>query len=332
MAKRKGKEQPTQVPVDRLTVHEWYELSKNPLIGAPDLLAPHRERICALVVDGRAFGDHFVDEPRYFETDLLANVLVSCEVDTQIASVKSLSERPGKNTPDFEAVLVDGNLVRIEVTQSADAPLRTYVGALRHIFRPVQLTWRADAAICSRIRGMHIIFSFPGNAPHGQDRHRVGEEILSILRRIDRRWVTLCYRLRPPTDCVVLTELGVTWVIRSMSEAEPQVQFRPSLTLPNADRVVDAAVAILANKKAKFRDYSDSGAFKVWLAVFASDGISAVGLSAIQKMRNKSAALNPAPFSRLMIANHAAGLLLESDMSKPAIYRSLSEYREISRA
>jgi len=330
--KRKGKEHPIEVPADRLTVREWYELSKNAPIGAPDLLAPHRERICALVVDGKAFGDHFVNEDRYFETDSLANVLVSCEVDIQIASVKLLSERPGKNTPDFEAALVDGNLVRIEVTQSADAPLRAYVGALKHVFRPVQLTWRADAAICSRIRGMHIIFSFPGKAPHGQDRHRVGEEILSILRRIDRRWVALCYRLRPPADCPVLTELGVTWVIRSTSEAEPQVQFRPSLTLPNADRVVDAAVAILANKKAKFRDYSDSGAFKVWLAVFASDGISAVGLSAIQKMRNVSAALNPAPFSRLMIANHAAGLLLESDMSKPAIYRSLSEYREISRA
>jgi hypothetical protein len=95
---------------------------------------------------------------------------------------------------------------------------------------------------------------------------------------------------------------------------------------------VDAAVAILANKKAKFPDYSDSGAFKVWLAVFASDGISAVGLSPIQKMRNVSAALNPAPFSRLMIADHVAGLLLESDMSKPAIYRSLSEYREIPRS
>src|SRR6516162_1329986 len=141
MTKRKGKEQPTQVPVDRLTVHEWYELSKNPLIGAPDLLAPHRERICALIVNGRAFGDHFVDEPRYFETDLLANVLVSCEVDIQIANVKLLSERPGRNTPDFEAVLVDGNLVRIEVAQSADAPLRGYAGALKHIFRPMQPTW-----------------------------------------------------------------------------------------------------------------------------------------------------------------------------------------------
>jgi len=327
--KRKGKEQPIEVPADRLTVRDWYELSKNPPIGAPDLLAPHRERICALIVDGKAFGDHFVDEPRYFETDLLANVLVSCEVDIQIASVKSLSERPGKNTPDFEAVLVDGDLVRIEVAQSADAPLRAHVAALKHVFRPVQLAWRADAAICSRIRGMHIIFSFPGNAPHGQGRDRAGEEILSILRRIDRRWVALCYRLRPPADCPILTQLGVTWVIRSMSEAEPQVQFRPSLILPNADRLVDTAVAILANKKPKFLDYSDNGAFKVWLAVFASDGISAVDLSAIQKMRNVSATLNPAPFSRLMIADHVAGLLIDSDMSKPAIYRSLTEYREM---
>jgi hypothetical protein len=114
-----------------------------------------------------------------------------------------------------------------------------------------------------------------------------------------------------------------------MSEAEPQVQFRPSLILPNADRLVDTAVAILANKKPKFLDYSDNGAFKVWLAVFASDGISAVDLSAIQKMRNVSATLNPAPFSRLMIADHVAGLLIDSDMSKPAIYRSLSEYREM---
>ena len=330
--KRKGKEQQIEFPADRLTVREWYELSKNPKIGTPDLLAPRRERICALVVNGKAFGDHFVDEPRYFETDLLANVLVSCEVDIQIASVKLLSERPGKSTPDFEAVLVDGDLVRIEVAQSADAALRGYVGALKHVFRPMQPTWRADTAIYSRIRGMHIIFSFPGSAPDGQDRYKAGEEILSILRRVDRRWVALCYKLRPPADCPVLTELGVTWVIRSMSEVEPQVQFRPSLTLPDADRVVDAAIAILAGKKAKYPDYSDGGTFRVWLAVFASDGISAVGLSAIQKRRNGSAALNPAPFSCMMIANHVAGLLLDSDMSKPAIYRSLSEYREIPRS
>ena len=117
---------------------------------------------------------------------MLAIALVSCDVDSQIASVASLPERPGKNTPDFEAVLVNGGMVRIEVTQFADALLRAYIGNLNSIFTPVQEEGRAAAEICSRIRGGCMSSSqFPRGAPHGRERQKAGKEIMSILRRID---------------------------------------------------------------------------------------------------------------------------------------------------
>lgn len=314
-----------------LTVREWYEQSKNPPIGADDLLAPRRARICALNFDGVAFGNTFVDEDRYAERDMLANVVVACGVDTEIKGVTTLPVRRGKNTPDFAACLISGETVRVEVTRFADALVHAYMGDLHNVFTSLQEAWRADAAINTRIRGMHVIFYFPSEAPRGHDRSRARDEIMSILRRIDRISIADHYVYEPPDDCQVLRSLGVTWTVRPVDDGDAKVQFRPSLTISDASRAVEAAPVVLASKKSKYSDYSDDGTVAVWLAVFMSDGISGVGLTAIQILSEHVERLEPSPFARLMIANHVAGLTIDQDKAKPAIYQSLSGYRVIAR-
>lgn len=315
----------------RLTVRDWYGQVKNPPIGAPDSLAPRRERICALVFDGLPLGEHFVDEPRYEESDMLANVLVACDVDREIASIESLPERGTKRTPDFEALLRGGRAVRIEVTQFADRAVRAYMGDLNSVFTPAQAAWREDAEILARIAGMHIFFDFPDDAPRGQSRRTAADEILRVLRSIEPADVRPMHLTEPPADCKLLKSLNVLWAISAMGQADTRVQFRPPLTLADAGRVIAASSDTLRDKKGKHSDYSDNGQHDVWLAIFVSDGVSYVGLTAIQEMADNAANLDPHPFERLMIGNHVAGVLLDSKQ-RFAIYRSVSvPYREIAR-
>ena len=115
---------------------------------------------------------------------------------------------------------------------------------------------------------MHVIFYFPSEAPRGHDRKRARDEIMSILRRIDRISPAAHYVYEPPDDCPTLRALGVTWNVRPLAGGDTKVQFRPSLTISDASRAAEAAPVILANKKAKYPDYSDNGTVDVWLAVF----------------------------------------------------------------
>ena len=316
-----------------LSVREWYEESKTIVVGAPDLLAPRRDAICRLGIDGRPFGEHFVDEPRYVESDLLANVLVACSIDSELSDIRSLPERSGTNTPDFEAtILSDHSRARIEVTQFTDALVRAYMGDLNSVFTPLQTAWRADAKISQRIHGMHVVFYFPLEAPRGRERGRARDEILSILRRIDRVSIAFGYRFNVPENCEVLRARDVTWSVTHLGDTEAKVQFRPSLTIPDATRIVNAAERILVDKKLKYPSYSDNGTVPVWLAVFVADGISGVGLTAIQTLSENVHSLKPDPFDRLLIANHVAGLRIDRDPSVPAIYQSLTTYREVSRS
>jgi hypothetical protein len=72
--------------------------------------------------DGRPLGDHPVESSgkRFGERELLAMLLVSCDVDGEIRSIHTLEARPTIATPDFEATLRNGSVARIEVTRFAD--------------------------------------------------------------------------------------------------------------------------------------------------------------------------------------------------------------------
>ena len=312
---------------EHITVREYYERTKREVIGAPSSLAPMRERIYSFVFDGKAFGDHYVDEPKYAECDMLANVLAWCAEDGEIVGIDSLVERKGTQTPDFEARLNDGRTVRIEVTQFADRKVRAYVGDLNEVFNRVQAARAEDAALAAHIAGMHFVFRFPADTPHGADRAKAAGEVLRTVRSVDKNALRPTTWYRPPTDCTVLVSHGVTWGVSATGKPDTRVQFRPSLTLPTSGGMIDAAADVLSHKRSKHAGYSDGGAVEVWLAVFVSDGVSPVGLTAIKEMARRAASVDPLPFARLMIGNHVAGLLIPAEGGAPAVYRSVSERR-----
>ncbi len=144
------------------------------------------------------------------------------------------------------------------------------------------------------------------------DRQRARDEIMSILRRVNRASVTGSDVYNVPPDCPILRQLGTTFTIRT--EASPgQVQFRPSLMIASAEGMVEAAPTVIQAKKDKFAGYSDDGALPVWLAVFVGDGISYLGLTAMHQLAASAAILEPAPFERLLIVNHVTGLRIDAE-------------------
>jgi hypothetical protein len=196
---------------------------------------------------------------------------------------------------------------------------------LNAVFTPVQERWQSDADLVVRLRGLHVVFYFPYGAPRGVNRNVATNEILEVLRSIDAEGVRPAYVMEPSPACPVLRSLDVTWS-GNKKQADTRVQFRPSLTISDAGRVIDRSSGIVVNKKGKFSDYSDGGRYPVWLAAFVADGISGAGLTAIQEIAQNVKDLEILPFQRLMIANYGvAGLVVEANTAKPAIYQGLGE-------
>src|SRR5581483_4700254 len=152
------------------------------------------DRVCSIVFDGIPLGDYPIEPAgnRFGEKEMLAMVLVSCEVDRCIESIQSLSERPGENTPDFQAKLQDQSLIRIEVTRFADSVVSAYMSNMNAMFNIVQATRRRVPSLEKHITGLHITFDFQV-APRPNLRNAVAEDIVRLLFHIDRSRIRLCY-------------------------------------------------------------------------------------------------------------------------------------------
>lgn len=279
-------------------------------------------RICAIVFDGVPLGDHPVESSgnRFGEKELLAMLLVSCEIDNEIRSIRTLEARPGTPTPDFEATLRSGAIVRIEVTRVADELIAPYMGNMHALFNVVQATRKDDPALEARISGLHVLFEF-NDAPRAIVRQRAADEIVRLLYGIQRDAITLCRVIAAAPEFPELQRLGATWTVMAANQPETFVRFRPPLELADNTRMVKAAPTVLESKTRRYAEYSDNSTVPVWLGAFVTDTISGVGLTAIQKLASDVDQLDPGPFQRVMIGNFVAGILIDST---GAVYRSVS--------
>jgi len=299
-----------------------YYASFNRLEGPGDeYIYARRTRILALNIDGIPFGDWPLDHPKFPEADMLANALASNHIDGEIDSIRSLPERGTVPTPDFEATLRSGAVVRIEVTTFADPVVRRYVGDLNSIFTPLQSQWPTDPEIAQAMKGIRIVFSFPGPTPPANQRQAVRDEILSIMRRVDTNLARSLNRFAVPSDCPVLQGLGASFILRPTEAAAGELKYDPNRDVATVDGIVDAAAPILASKIAKFDDYSAGGTIPVWLAIFVGDGISYKGLTAIQKLAHSELRVDPGPFDRLLVGNYVVGFYINREPpDSPAYY------------
>jgi hypothetical protein len=70
----------------------------------------------------------YVDEPRRAEAGMLANMLDSCDVDSEVCAIGPLTERQGQECPGFRSDMRDRAVVRVEIAPFADALVRAYMG------------------------------------------------------------------------------------------------------------------------------------------------------------------------------------------------------------
>lgn len=282
-------------------------------------------RVCALMFDGTPLGNHPEETSgnRFGEKESLAMVLVSCEVDSEIQSIRTLEARPNTNTPDFEARQVNGSIVRIEMTRFADELIAEYMGNMNALFNIVQAVRRDNATLAAHIEGLHVLFDFD-EAPRALFRHAVADEMVQLLLGIQRESATVFEVLEPPPECHQLRRLGVTWAVMAVDQPETYVRFQPPLDLADHRRMVSTAPTVLESKKRRYQQYSDSGSVPVWLAVFVADTISGSGLTAIQTLAGDVSQLDPAPFQRIVIGNFVAGIIIDSERSE---YCSVSSGR-----
>ena len=114
------------------TVRDWDEAHRTKVYGAgvgPSLIDTRAERALGIVIDGQPLGDHLLppdssptineDVKKVNERIVVAKLLVAADLDGQLESLTSLKERP-QPTADFDAMLHDGQLVKIEVSSLAD--------------------------------------------------------------------------------------------------------------------------------------------------------------------------------------------------------------------
>lgn len=279
-------------------------------------------RWCALVIDGRQFGDHPMPDPHFEEKAALAIILVSCGVDQDVVCARRLEERQTVHTPDFEAMLRNGQTVRIEVTQFNDQDAMTYQNQWNAVFGIVQHRRAEDPTLRQHLCGLGIVFEIPRASPKFEIASDVAEEILSLLRSIDRNIVR-----RPvvvPEAFPALHYCGATYQIADTGLSHSTVRFALPLGISDPQRILASVPVRIAAKAAKHFDYSDGGAVPVWLAVFARDEAAGYNLTAIQELARTAKEVTVEPFERLMIANTVAGLLVDANRMGPAYYRSLT--------
>ena len=254
-------------------------------------------------------------------------LLVSCEINTEIRSIRTLEARPSISTPDFEATLMNGSVVRIEVTRFADELIAKYIGNMHALFNIIQASRRNDSALEAHIRGFHVLFDFD-EAPRPLIRRAVADEVVRLLYSIRRDAIVLCSVIGAAQEYPELQRLGVTWAVMAADQPDTYVRFRPPLELADNARMVKAAPTVLDSKKGRYLEYSDGNTVPVWLAAFVTDTVSGVGLTAIQKLATDVDQLDPSPFQRVLVGNFVAGILVDS---AGAVYRSVSGNRTLLR-
>jgi hypothetical protein len=313
------------------TAREYFERTKLIVHGAPDSMLERRERWYALVIDDTPFGEHDASEPHFEERAALAMILVSCGVDREISHIRRVEERQDAHTADFEAELNDGRIVRIEVTQFNDQDALTYQNHWNAVFDIVQERRRADANLSKHLVGLGVVFDIPNASLPYSIKQEAAGEILSVLTELDPSAV-LRNSVVVPDKYPILHHCGARYCIADRAAPETSVKFTLPLGLSDVDRILDSVPVQLAKKAAKYGGYSDAGKVPVWLAVFARDEASGFNLPAIQEMMSNAKSIEVEPFERLMVANMVAGLLVDADRSRPAVYQSLTvSRREVPR-
>jgi hypothetical protein len=291
--------------------------------GAPGLTNTRLHRMLALKFDGRPLGDHELPHENekeklkhVNEMEALAYALVGCDVDLEIADVETLSPRPGKATPDFEAILRGGRRVRIELSRLTDEDEKRYLDVLGKIARMVE---KKLAGIDGTGGGGEVVFRFYGDTPPTvSDVKAASAEVVQvIIEQVARASPSSrLYAVGPERP--TLHALGTYWALRDR-EGPTRMSVDPSRQRANQRAATATFLPIIMEKRTKFADYSDGK--PVWLVLYVDTRLF-YPLGVINSLRGETS-FDPAPFERVMLGCFTAGVIFEEANRRPQ-YSSLT--------
>jgi hypothetical protein len=301
------------------TVGDFHRSRRRDDSGGPDYTAPLYDRMLNLIFDGKRLDEHAIETEkeaakRLYEKEAIAYSLVGCNVDSEIAELRSAC--PPKS--DFDAVLRGGVVVHVEVARLIDPAEKRYLSALDKITRRTAGVLGGGPGLSALAKGGKIVLRFYGDTPAESDISPAVSELADFLKgwfrntnpsskltRVDERWPTL-RRLD-------------TYVGRDDYEGPARlvphvmrIKANQSVTLAQFDIMVN-------KKKARFANYSEGK--PVWL-VFYSDTRLFFPLGLVEQLRDINT-FDPRPFARVMLGCFTVGVVFEKPCTKPS-YRSLS--------
>lgn len=301
------------------TLADYFELTKVHISGASDDMAPRRARWAALVIDGRPLGEYEVGVPRdknadkhFVEMQWLAIVLVACDFDLEIREIRSLPEESDA-TPDFEATLQDGSVVRIELTRLSDEREKRYVGAIRGIYLAVNRALERGKPDSITGGGEFWLRFYGAPAVTAVDIPNAARELYDFIVN-DPRLRPVSRILHPaPPAYPTLYRLGVH-VCHSDSDGTTRVQIQPSLLEADRKAVTNSLRERHKEKADKQPVYARDG-HPIWLACYVDTALF-YPVGVIHDLSQVDS-FDPRPFDQVIVGCPNAGIVFEHPNSPP---------------
>lgn len=274
--------------------------------NGPEPISSWDTRIGKMVFDGRPLAEHMLSakkEPAKRINEMLgaAYALVGANVDTEVRDLRSLPTRQGRNTADFEATLVGGNIVRIETCGLTNELEQLYINALSAIGH------RADIELAKHPDVMAkspYFVRFYKRVVGPRDIKAVSDELAALLISEGPGARKTTSMSRVGAQYPLLDELDTNWTRLEDRHGRAGVILDPLLHLLGRARPRDAFPMLFGEKAGKYDEYSDGGTVPVWLAMYVRSSLS-IPYGDVEALIEQNPA--PAPFDRLIIGTKTIG-------------------------
>lgn len=294
------------------TLGDHIEATRLRANGAASSMDGRYERLSGLVFDGRPLRDHELSadkEPakRIEEMHAVGYALVGCEVDLELASLRSLRTRKGRATADFEATTRDGNEVRIELGRLVDPAEKMYLNALGEIVRRCRDVLAVISELDQVTGGGTIFVRFFGGVPTSKDIPFAAAELAQvILHDVPSKGISPT--LWPVAgEYTTLHRLGAHWA-HDNREGPTSITVDPSRQVGDKEATRAQFFRLVRHKAEKIADYSEGK--PVWLVTYVDSRLF-YPLGIVESLAEETT-LNPRPFDRVMVGCFTAGVVFSA--------------------
>jgi hypothetical protein len=284
--------------------------------GRRETSAVH-ERLKAIVFDSMPLGAHVLTndrEPNKRQNEMLAlgHVLVGTGVDIEVSEVRSLTATSAHATADFEASMLAGKTVRIELCRIANVQEKRCIDAVEDISRRAVALLNAASDVPRLFGGSDPFYvRINGRVPMPRDVVAAADELAHLILSEGPSIRTSRSMRRVTARYPVLHDLEAHWTRIDGDALYLEIEPPRHLLAPFDGRIEFAE--IMVKKARKIHAYSGGGGFPVWLATYVDTAFK-YPYGIVEEFRS-GLPLEPAPFNRLLIGCLTNGVTFDDAVS-----------------